>query len=147
MSFGKTTTYGGVKRWRSNTLLSLGMVLILWLLGTAFLLTPTQAQAPTAHQVSSAAGWTGWSQVPGNGATPSGPATTQYKGKDYLFVRGTDDRIYVNIFNGSSWTGWNQVPGNGATPDAPAATQYGNNLYLFVRGTDNRIYVNALKLA
>ena len=40
----------------------------------------------------------GWSEVPGNGATPDAPAATQYRDTLYLFVRGTDNRIYVNTF-------------------------------------------------
>lgn len=66
-------------------------------------------------------------------------------GKLRLFVRGTDNKIYINVFDGSSWTGWSEVPGGGATPDAPGVVKYKKKaLRLFVRGTDNRIYVNRL---
>ena len=39
----------------------------------------------------------GWAFVPGNGATPSSPAATGLEDEFALFVRGTDDRIYVNF--------------------------------------------------
>jgi hypothetical protein len=87
--------------------------------------------------------WSGWSEVPGNGFTLSAPATASYNGKDYVFVRGTNNRIYLNSFNGTTWSGWSPVPGNGSTPSALRAATYKNTLYLFVRGTNNRIYLNS----
>jgi hypothetical protein len=36
-----------------------------------------------------------WAPVPGGGFTPSAPAATVLEGDLGLFVRGTDDRIYV----------------------------------------------------
>ena len=92
-----------------------------------------------------AAFWTGWSQVPGGGATPDAPGATTYQGRLYVFVRGTDNRIYLNRLTGSSaWTGWSEVPGGGFTPSGPAATSYAGQLYLFVRGLDSKIYLNRL---
>jgi hypothetical protein len=88
--------------------------------------------------------WSNWAEIPGGGATPDAPAAATYNGFEYAFVRGTDNKIYVNLHNGVSWRGWQEVPGAGATPSAPAATVFNNTLYLFVRGTDNKIYVNRL---
>jgi streptogrisin C len=88
--------------------------------------------------------WSGWGEVPGAGATLAGPAAATYLGSEYLFVRGTDSRIYVNRLTGSSWTGWAEVPGAGATPNAPSVTVYNGTLRLFVQGTDNHIYANTL---
>ena len=88
--------------------------------------------------------WTGWSEVPGNGFTLSGPATTFYQGKNYVSVRGTNNHIYVNSFNGTTWSGWSEVLGHGLTPSAPRAVAFGTTLSLFVRGTDNKIYANTL---
>jgi hypothetical protein len=76
--------------------------------------------------------------------TPSGPGATVYQGKSFLFVRGTDNRIYQNLLTNNSWSGWSEVPGGGLTPSNPGATVYQNRLFLFVRGTDNRIYQNRL---
>ena len=91
-------------------------------------------QAPT---------WSGWSEVPGSGLTTDAPAAVNYHHKHFLFVRGTDDHIYVNRYDGT-WTGWSEVPGNGLTLSAPAAAVYRDTLRLYVRGTDSRIYLNKL---
>ena len=44
--------------------------------------------------------------MPGGGATPSGPAAVSYLGSEYVFVRGVDNAVYVNRFDGANWTGW-----------------------------------------
>jgi hypothetical protein len=85
--------------------------------------------------------WSGWSEVPGGGLTTDAPAAVNYHHKHYLFVRGTDDHIYVNRYDGT-WTGWSEVPGGGLTLSAPEAAVYRDTLRLYVRGTDSRIYVN-----
>ena len=125
--------------------LTLALGIGLWLLSTAFAAVPAQANgsrtASSSEQLQF--GWNGWNEVPGNGFTVSGPATTSYNGNDYGFVRGANDRIYVNSFNGTTWSSWSEVLG-GVTPSAPAATTIGNTLNLFVRGTDNTIYTNTL---
>jgi hypothetical protein len=78
-----------------------------------------------------------------HGLTPSAPAATTFKSNTLsLFVRGTDNKIYTNTFNGTTWSGWSQVPGNGSTIDSPAAL----GAHLFVRGTNNRIYMNTLDI-
>ena len=59
--------------------------------------------------------WGGWSQVPGNGLTPSAPHPIVYRDRVHLFVRGTDNAIYQNRYDGSSWSGWSQVAGGGLT--------------------------------
>jgi hypothetical protein len=87
--------------------------------------------------------WSNWAEIPGGGATPDAPAATVFNNTLYLFVRGTDNKIYLNRL-GSSWSGWSEVPGAGATPAAPAATVFSGKLYLFVPGTDDRIYQNQL---
>ncbi len=86
-----------------------------------------------------------WVLIPGGGFTPSAPAATSYQDNLALFVRGTDDQLYVNwLLPTDQWTGWSLVPGSGFTPSAPAATSYQDNLALFVRGTDDQLYVNWL---
>jgi endoglucanase len=91
----------------------------------------------------SGSGVSGWREVPGNGFTVSGPATTSYNGNDYVFVRGTNDHLYSNSFNGTTWSGWSEVPGHMLTLSTPAAVSYIRaTLYLFARGTDNKIYFN-----
>jgi hypothetical protein len=57
-----------------------------------------------------------------------------------IVVRGTDNGIYHNRFNGSAWVGFSALPG--ATNDSPALVANGAMLELVVRGTDNGIYHN-----
>jgi hypothetical protein len=84
-----------------------------------------------------------WALVPGGGFTPSSPAATVLNGNLGLFVRGSDDRLYVNwLLTTNQWTGWGLVPGGGFTPSSPAVTGLDDDLALFVRGEDNRLYVN-----
>jgi hypothetical protein len=79
--------------------------------------------------------------------TTTGVGTAVFNNALHLFVRGTDNRIYVNLLSGTSWTGWREVPGGGRTPAGPTAAVFQSSLYLVVRGTDNRIYDNLLTLA
>ncbi|MFF7442739.1 hypothetical protein [Streptomyces sp. NPDC008122] len=87
----------------------------------------------------------GWHQV--GGKTFSAPALTHFSGSFFeseevhLAVRGTDDHIHHNSYDGDSWEGWSQVP-DGMTYDAPALTEYDEDLYLFVRGTDDAVHYN-----
>ena len=39
--------------------------------------------------------WSGYSEVPGGGLTPSGPEAVLEGSQVQLFVRGVDDRIYT----------------------------------------------------
>jgi subtilisin family serine protease len=57
----------------------------------------------------------------------------------HLVVRGMDNAIHHNRFNGTSWTGWTSLPGR--TLDAPILAATGT-VQLVVRGTDNGIYHN-----
>ncbi|HEV8713400.1 MAG TPA: hypothetical protein VGX03_11290, partial [Candidatus Binatia bacterium] len=88
--------------------------------------------------------FSGWAPLPGGGATLAGPAVVIFNGEPWVFVRGTNNRIYRNLLTASSWSGWSEVPGGGLTPSSPGATVFNNTLYLFVRGTNNRIYRNLL---
>ena len=74
-------------------------------------------------------------------SVPTPPKPTEFA-SSIAFVRGTDNRIYLNRLRGFLWSGWSEVPGGGLTPSGPAATSYRSHIYLFVRGTDNAIYVN-----
>jgi hypothetical protein len=134
---------------RAAMMLALGLLLMLF--STAFAAAPTQASesrtaaSPPPRQLLQA-GWSGWFEVPGNGFTVSGPATTFYNGSEYVFVRGTNNKIYLNTFNGTTWSGWSEVPGHGLTLSGPTTAVSiapgGTFLNLFVRGTNNHLYVN-----
>ena len=74
--------------------------LLLFVFGSAFAMAPAQTNTSSTLQHSTqSSAWTGWSQVPGNGLTTDGPAAAVYQGTSYLFVRGTDNRIYQNLNN------------------------------------------------
>ena len=82
----------------------------------------------------------GWNPLPGGGLTPDAPVAVNYPHHQNVFVRGMDNGIWRNTFNGSSWSGWSPVPGGGLTPSAPGATVYNSRLILVVRGMDNGIW-------
>ena len=79
--------------------------------------------------------FSGWTML--SGATPSSPALTasQTFNSQYLTVRGNDNRIYVNTWNGGNWQGWNALP-TGATNKTPATTIMGDKLFFVVIGMD-----------
>ncbi len=79
----------------------------------------TTAAAANPSSVLAAPGWSGWTEVPGGGSTFDSPATVQYKNKLYVFVRGTDDKIYRNRYGGGTWSGWTEVPGDGRDVVSP----------------------------
>ena len=116
-----------LKTQRAALMVALGIGL--WLSSTALAAGPAQASGSRTASSSTTSeqqqfGWLGWNEVPGNGFTVSGPATTSYNGNDYVFVRGTNNLIYANSFNGTTWSGWSEVPGHGLTPSGPAAATY-----------------------
>jgi hypothetical protein len=74
------------------------------------------------------------------GPPPPPPPPPPPGGGLSLAVRGIDNGIYVNRFNGAAWLGWTQLPG--ATLDSPALAVNGNMLELVVHGSDNAIYHN-----
>src|SRR5690242_6367974 len=90
-----------LKTQRAVLMVALGIGL--WLLSTAFAAGPAQASGSRTASSSTTSeqqqfGWLGWNEVPGNGFTVSGPATTSYNGNDYVFVRGTNNLLYANSF-------------------------------------------------
>jgi hypothetical protein len=92
-------------------------------------------------------------ELPGDGRTPSAPAAVSGALSDgtailEVFIRGRDDRIYVNgLSNGgpgpaTDFTTWREVQGDGLTISEPAAVIHNGVLKLFIRGLDNGIYQN-----
>jgi hypothetical protein len=69
------------------------------------------------------------------------------KQKIYVFVRGEDNNLYVNWWNGSAWTWTDQGKPFGknviSDPDVITYLQDGKQkIYVFVRASDNNLYVN-----
>ena len=86
-----------------------------------------------------------WNEVPGGMTTGNGPGVHGRSSgtvRDYLFVSGTNNRIYYDIRNDNGeWDGWREFGGNGLTIDSPAVSGDSiGNITVFVRGTDNYVY-------
>jgi hypothetical protein len=82
--------------------------------------------------------------LPGR-TTESAPTAASLGTRIHVFVRGVDNRIYVNsAADGKPFNGWSEVQGGGTTDLAPAAASLGRRIYVFAKGIgDNRIYVNS----
>lgn len=97
------------------------------------ILSPTYAQTQAIN-------WTGYSQMPNTGTTPSSPSSVYYQGQLYIFTRGFDNAIHYNVL-GSSWSSYLTVPNNGTTSSGPRCVVLNGLLYLFIRGYgDSKIY-------
>lgn len=79
--------------------------------------------------------FSGWQLV--GGATQSKPTLIACEARNeiILVVRGLNNVIYRNAWNGSSWAGWSGLP-TGATCDGIGATVIGEALHVVVRGMD-----------
>lgn len=77
------------------------------------------------------ASFSGWTLLPG--ATVAAPTLTPDGEVCYLVVRGLNNKIYGNRWNGTSWEGWTPLL-TGATYDAPAAVIAGDELHVVTRG-------------
>jgi len=77
--------------------------------------------------------FSGWTKL--SGATESAPtlAASQTLNNLCLVVRGLNERIYHNTWNGTDWEGWTALP-SGATCDSPTATILEDELHMIVRG-------------
>lgn len=56
-----------------------------------------------------------------------------------LFVRGTDNGLYQNRFDGSVWSGWRTLGGRMSTPDI-VALRTTTGIDVFIVGQDNSLY-------
>lgn len=88
--------------------------------------------------------WSGWNRI--SGSTPSSPDLTirVIPGPIYLAVRGADNRIYINYYDGA-WHNWERIP-TGTTISGPAIfgkLEVTEMLYVAVLSSsgDGRIYV------
>jgi hypothetical protein len=68
-------------------------------------------------------GWTGVNNTQLDpGFTTSAPAAvSRNAGQVDVIVRGTNDHVFLNAYNGSAWSGWAEIPGSMTTQRAPAA--------------------------
>ena len=87
----------------------------------------------------------GWTAVNNTqldpGLTASAPAAvSRNSGQVDVIVRGTNDHVYLNAYNGSGWSGWAEIPGGMKTQHAPAATvRTLNTIDVFVRSNTGEV--------
>lgn len=79
-------------------------------------------------------GWSSAVNVGGYSRTIDGPALASYDGRLISVIRGADNIIYWDSFDGSRWRGYEKL--NGKTSGSPAVAVYKNELYLCIRGMD-----------
>ncbi|MEM3384163.1 MAG: multicopper oxidase domain-containing protein [Nitrososphaeria archaeon] len=90
--------------------------------------------------------FSGWKPV--DGSTPSAPILVpkQTSNDLCLIVRGENNLLYINTWNGFVWQGWTAVP-SGATPLSPAAVVLGDTLHFVVVGMDGySLWYNSMNL-
>ena len=79
-----------------------------------------------------------WISVGGTLTSSPEVATGSATSED-AFVRGTDNGLWQNHWNGTAWGGWTSL-GGGINGDPGAIAQGTSRIDVFVRGTDNRMY-------
>ena len=81
---------------------------------------------------------TGWSSV--GGVLTSSPGASSWGATTAdAFVRGTDNAMWRNTWNGTAWSGW--TPLGGGLASEPGAVAWGSNrIDIFVRGTDSQLW-------
>lgn len=81
---------------------------------------------------------TQWSSL-GGGLTSGPDASSWGAGRSDVFVRGTDNGMWHNVWNGSTWSGF--TPLGGILTSDPGAVSWGpSRVDVFVRGTDNAMW-------
>lgn len=81
---------------------------------------------------------TAWTSL--GGLATAGPDASSWGSTSAdVFVRGTDNAMWRNSWNGTSWSGW--APFGGVLTSGPGAVSWGpNRIDVFVRGTDNHLW-------
>ena len=89
--------------------------------------------------------FSGWTALPGS--TPSTPTLIAEQATNALelVVRGEDNLIYVNRWDGMTWQGWTYLP-SGATSAGPTAIILNNDIYFEVIGMDGAIYFSTMSM-
>jgi hypothetical protein len=88
-----------------------------------------------------------WTTLPG--ATDAAPTLTNPENQNrlYLVVKGLNNRIYTNIWDGTAWQGWNSIA-TGATTRSPGAAVINGELQILVRSAfDDGMWQYRINLA
>ncbi|HET8626935.1 MAG TPA: hypothetical protein VFL91_05930, partial [Thermomicrobiales bacterium] len=82
--------------------------------------------------------WSAWASQ--GGILTDAPAAAGFRGRVYVFARGSDNALYVtSSADGETFTGWRSL--GGILTAAPAAASDGQRLYVFARGSDGALYL------
>jgi FtsP/CotA-like multicopper oxidase with cupredoxin domain len=87
--------------------------------------------------------FSGWTTIAGS--TPSAPTLVAEQATNalQLIVRGDNNIIYIDRWNGMNWQGWSLVQ-SGSTSTSPTMTILNNDQYFEVVGTNNVVYTSTL---
>ena len=81
---------------------------------------------------------TQWNPL-GGIVTSSADSSSWGSGRIDTFVRGSDDSLFQNTWNGTKWSGWS--PLGGVLSSSPGAVSWSaNRIDVFVRGSDSQLY-------
>lgn len=81
---------------------------------------------------------TPWVSI-GGLSTSGADATSRAATIADVFVRGTDNALWRDFWNGTSWAGW--APYGGSLASGPGAVSWdANRIDIFARGTDNQLW-------
>lgn len=110
-------------------------------------LNQAELTAATSDPDKFAQAFSGWFEVQGNGVTDAAPTAATIGNHVFVFVKGLNNRIYVNQADlGHAFGNWLEVQGDGLTDAAPSAAVIQETIFVFVKGLDGRIYLNQADL-
>ncbi|KAG0561488.1 hypothetical protein KC19_9G068200 [Ceratodon purpureus] len=84
--------------------------------------------------------WTPAVDVGGVYRTSDGPALASYRGCLISVIRGLDNYVYWDVFNGLGWRGYEEMKNGAFTSGSPALAVYKNELYCCIRGMDGYLH-------
>jgi FtsP/CotA-like multicopper oxidase with cupredoxin domain len=90
--------------------------------------------------------FSGWIALGGTSTSAPVLASLHITSGLCVVVRGSNNAVYLNRWNGATWQGWNALP-SGSTPKSPAIAVYENTLHVVVTGMDgSSLWYNTMNL-
>jgi hypothetical protein len=80
----------------------------------------------------------GWESL-GGGSSLTPAVSSWGSSRVDVFVRGSDNALYQNTWNGTTWSNWTSLGGT-ITSSPRAVSWSANRIDAFIRGTDNGLY-------
>lgn len=101
---------------------------------------PGPAPAPAPAPRPGCGAYSCWASE--GGILTDSPGAASFRGRAYVFARGTDDALYVkSTVDGREYSDWRSL--GGILTAAPAAASNDGRLYVFAKGTDDALYVKS----